>query len=149
MSLRKKDAEDRILGVADGLAVLSIVALALAFVILCGGCRNTGTYAVVGDLDAPVDISDGSDTINVRALFSLRGAKVWSAKDSRVEMNYTNNYTNAYLFGMVETKGRQDFGVKVVPTTDEADTTDRGGETDAEEPPSVAPAAATRADCEE
>lgn len=146
MSRREKDAEDRILGAAEGFAILALVALALAFVILCGGCRNTGTYAVVGDLDAPVDISDASDTINVRALFSLRGAKVWSAKDSRVVMNYTNNYTNAYLFGMVETKGRQDFGVKVIPTTDEAETTDRGGETDAEEPPPVAPAVVQRAE---
>lgn len=87
------------------------------------GCRNTGTYAVVGELDAPVDISDGSDTLNIRALFSLTGAKVWSARDTRVKMTYTNCYTNCYLFGMVEKRGRQDFGVEVDPTVDEAEET--------------------------
>lgn len=144
MSRREKDAEDRILGAAEGFAILAIVALAVAFVILCGGCRNTGTYAVVGELDAPVDISDGSDTINVRALFSLTGAKVWSARNSRVEMTYTNSYTNAY-FGIVEKRGVQRFGVKVLPTTDEAEAeeepTASEGETDAEEPPPDGPGA--------
>ena len=119
----------------DGRAhILTMAMLFLVSLLFCG-CRNTGTYAVVGELDAPVDISDGSDTINVRALFSLTGAKVWSAKNSRVEMTYTNCYTNAYLFGMVEKRGKQDFGVKVDPTVDEAEPSDREGETDAEEPP--------------
>ena len=97
--------------------LLFVALLALMLV----GCRNTGTYAVVGELDAPVDISDGSDTLNIRALFSLTGAKVWSARDTRVTMTYTNCYTNAYLFGMVEKRGRQDFGVEVDPTVDEAE----------------------------
>lgn len=100
------------------LLFVALLALMLA------GCRNTGTYAVVGELDAPVDISDGSDTLNIRALFSLTGAKVWSARDTRVKMTYTNCYTNEYLFGMVEKRGRQDFGVNVDPTVDEADSGD-------------------------
>ena len=102
---------------STALAVCIAAFAALALV----GCRNTGTYAVVGELDAPVDISDGSDTLNIRALFSLTGAKVWSARDTRVKMTYTNCYTNAYLFGMVEKRGRQDFGVEVNPTVDEAE----------------------------
>ena len=95
-----------------GFAVVLILAAAIAF--LTGGCRNAGTYAVVGDLNAPVDISDGSDTVNVRALFSLTGAKVWSARDSKVAMTYTNVYTNAY-FGIVDTQGSQGFRVEVEP----------------------------------
>ena len=108
---------------SGALHILALAAVALLFLALCGGCKNAGTYAVVGELDAPVDISDGSDTINVRALFSLTGAKVWSARNSRVEMTYTNSYTNAY-FGIVEKRGVQRFGVKVLPTTDEAEAED-------------------------
>ena len=99
---------------AQAAAIAATLALALF-----AGCRNTGTYAVVGELDAPVDISDGSDTLNIRALFSLTGAKVWSARDTRVKMTYTNCYTNAYLYGMVKKRGKQDFGVQVNPTVDE------------------------------
>lgn len=96
---------------AGSAAILLIVAL---LAILACGCRNAGTYAIVGDLNAPVDISDGSDTVNVRALFSLTGAKVWSARDSKVTMTYTNIYTNAY-FGIVDTHGIQNFHVETEP----------------------------------
>lgn len=109
--MRKTTREN--LGVAAVLAAFFVGLLAL--VMLCGGCKNAGTYAIVGEVDAPVDISDGSDTVNVRALFTLTGAKVWSAKDSRVKMTYANTYTNAYLYGMVEKRGKQDFEVEVEP----------------------------------
>lgn len=92
---------------------------ALGAALLCG-CKSTGVYANVGDVSAPVEISDSSDTINVRALFSLTGAKVWSAKDSRVKIAYTNCYTNVY-FGVIDRRGIQGFGVEVNPTVDEAE----------------------------
>ena len=98
-----------------------MIALA-AFAALLAGCANTGTYAVVGDVSAPIDVSDASDTYTIRAFFSLRGAKAWSARNSRTKVTYTNNYTNAYLFGMVDTKGIQQFEVEVEPTVDEAET---------------------------
>ena len=95
-----------------GFAVVLILAAAIAF--LTGGCRNTGTYAVVGDVASPVDISDGSDTVKVRALFALTGAKVWCARDSKVKMTYTNVYTNSYI-GIVDTQGVQNFKVETEP----------------------------------
>ena len=58
-----------------------LIALA-AFAALLVGCANTGTYAVVGDVSAPIDVSDASDTYTIRAFFSLRGAKAWSARNS-------------------------------------------------------------------
>jgi hypothetical protein len=93
--------------------------IAMAAVAALAGCANTGTYAVVGDVSAPIDISDASDTYTVRAFFSLRGAKAWSARNSRTKVTYTNNYTNSYL-GIVSTQGVQEFEVEVEPTVDEA-----------------------------
>lgn len=95
---------------------------AAAHLALLVGCANTGTYAVVGDVSAPIDVSDASDTYTIRAFFSLRGAKAWSARNSRTKVTYTNNYTNAYLFGMIDTQGVQQFEVEVEPTVDEAET---------------------------
>ena len=115
-----------------GFAVVLILAAAIAF--LTGGCANTGTYAVVGDVSAPVDLSDASDTYTIRAFFSMQGAKAWSRKNSRTKVTYTNNYTNAYLFGMVDTKGVQQFEVEVEPTVDEAETVDVSGTSDSSEP---------------
>lgn len=97
-------------------ALFAVFALAAMF----SGCKSTGVYANVGDVSAPVEISDSSDTINIRALFSLTGAKVWSAKDSRVKIAYTNCYTNVY-FGVIDRRGIQGFGVEVNPTVDEAE----------------------------
>ena len=100
---------------ALAVCIAAFAAIALA------GCGSTGTYAIVGNVSAPIDVSDSADTINIRALFSMTGAKVWSAKNSRVKMTYTNIYTNSYLFGMVEDGGAQNFGVEVDPTVDEAE----------------------------
>lgn len=95
---------------ARSIAIALLVAVAIAL----AGCRNTGTYAVVGDVVSPVDISDGSDTVKVRALFALTGAKVWCARDSKVKMTYTNVYTNSYI-GIVDTQGVQNFKVETEP----------------------------------
>ena len=102
---------------------MAAVAALFAFVWLVGGCRDTGTYAVVGDVSAPVDISDASDTYTLRALFTMKGAKAWSARNSRTKVTYTNCYTNSYL-GMVDTQGVQQFEVEVEPTVDEAENTE-------------------------
>ena len=98
-----------------------LLIVAIASLMFAGCSTNTGTYAIVGKVSAPIDVSDSADTVNVRMLFSLTGAKVWSAKNSRVKMTYTNIYTNSYIFGMVEDGGAQNFGVEVDPTVDEAE----------------------------
>lgn len=139
----------RLEDIAGGLFALFALAAALMLIYCCAGCANTGTYAVVGDVSAPVDVSDASDSFTVRAFFSLRGAKAWSARNSRTKVTYTNNYTNAYLFGMVDARGVQEFAVEVEPTVDEAadeaadeaestsatDSRDRESETPSDEPP--------------
>ena len=107
---------------ARSIAIALLVAVAIAL----AGCRNTGTYAVVGDVVSPVDISDGSDTVKVRALFALTGAKVWCARDSKVKMTYTNVYTNSYI-GIVDTQGVQNFKVETEPL-------DVSGTSDSSEP---------------
>lgn len=103
------------------------------FAALLSGCANTGTYAVVGDVSAPVDLSDASDTYTIRAFFSMQGAKAWSRKNSRTMVAYTNVYTNAYL-GIVETQGVQQFRVEVEPTVDEAEGIDVSDASDSSEP---------------
>lgn len=92
----------------------------LALCCALAGCANTGTYAVVGDVSAPIDVSDASDTYTIRALFSMQGAKAWSRRNSRTKVTYTNVYTNAY-FGIIDTRGVQQFAVEVEPTVDEAE----------------------------
>ena len=131
----------RLEDIAGGLFALFALAAALMLIYCCAGCANAGTYAQVGNVSAPVDISDASDTYTIRAFFSLRGAKAWSARNSRTKVTYTNHYTSSYLFGMIDERGVQDFAVEVEPTVDEAESTPatnsrgREGETPSDEPP--------------
>ena len=109
------DSRRRHDSVVRGLFTLAVLVGTLAAALLLGGCGSTGTYAIVGKVDAPIELSDSADTINIRALFSMTGAKVWSARDSRVKMTYTNVYTNSSIFGLVEDRGAQNFDVEVEP----------------------------------
>ena len=102
----------------DGRAhILTMAMLFLVSLLLCG-CKIEGTSVDVGEISAPLDISDGSETVDVRALFSLTGARARSEKNAHIKMTYTNNYTNVYVFGMFEKSGTQGFGVDVNPPED-------------------------------
>lgn len=114
MSRRKKDAEDRILGVAEGFAVLALVALALAFVVLCGGCANTGSRVVVGEQCALPEVSDAADNFSARIYEDIKGASVWTRKDSEVRVAYRCAYTNSY-FGLLHTQSDMQLDVTVTP----------------------------------
>lgn len=85
---------------------------------LCGGCRafyeNSGSEIEVGEITAPMNLSEPTSSCKLQLLFDLTGAKVWTAKDSLVKVTYRNTYTNEY-FGIVQKVGVQDFDVKVEP----------------------------------
>ena len=80
------------------------------------GCitEYTGSRTVVGEQTAFPEISDSSDTMTMRVYESVKGAKVWTAKDCRVTINYSNAYTNNY-FGVVDTQDSMRLDVIIEP----------------------------------
>lgn len=88
----------------------------LAMMAALSGCvtEYTGSRTVVGEQSALPEISDASDSLAVRVYESVKGAKVWTAKDCRVTINYSNAYTNTY-FGVVETQDAMHLDVTIEP----------------------------------
>lgn len=88
----------------------------LAMMAIISGCvtEYTGSRTVVGEQTALPEISDASDSLAVRVYESVKGAKVWTAKDCRVTINYSNAYTNTY-FGIVETQDAMRLDVTIEP----------------------------------
>lgn len=99
-----------------GAALLLALAFLLAFAACLTGCvnPNTGTSTIIGEQLALPEISDATDNISVRVYESIKGARVWTAKDSVVSVVYENAYTNCY-FGIVETRDTMKLKVKVEP----------------------------------
>ena len=94
------------------LAALGVVAIAAS---VCGCVNpNTGTCTIIGEQLALPEITDSSDSIAVRVYESIKGARVWTAKDSVVSVEYANAYTNTY-FGIVEMRDSMRLKVKVEP----------------------------------
>lgn len=117
MNVCREDGDNSKFWVRFILTVLALACcIALAFV--CTGCKafyeNAGSHTRVGSLTAPVEVSEPSDSITVRALYSMDGADVYTAKDSLVRITYTNAYTNDY-FAIVKTQGKQDLRVEIEP----------------------------------
>jgi len=104
----------RIMGVTA-----TLVAALLAVAFFCGGCmnENTGSSTVVGEQMILPEITDSSDNIGVRVFEDIKGARVWTAKDSKVTIKYTNVWTNQY-FGIAETKGSMGLDVEIEPLAD-------------------------------
>ena len=91
------------------------VAIMLSAIVGCKSFyENSGSRTVVGDVSAPVELSDSSDAVTCKLLYSLTGASVWTAKDSNVTIGYANAYTNTY-FGCVDKTGVQKLEVKIEP----------------------------------
>lgn len=106
-----------------------IIALALAgalflFSILSLlGCTNpkyAGANVVIGDEVAFPEISNSSETVKVRVFQSVKGAKIWTAKDCRLEAKYTNTYTNSYFFGAVNLIDSMALDLTIEPTENAA-----------------------------
>ena len=102
--------------VCTGAALLLALAFLLAFAACLSGCANpnTATSTIIGEQLALPEISDATDNISVRVYESIKGARVWTAKDSVVSVEYANTYTNSY-FGIVETRDTMQLKVKVEP----------------------------------
>lgn len=75
---------------------------------------NTGSSTVVGDQMSLPEISDSSDSVSVRVYESVKGAKVWTAKDSVVTIDYACATTNSY-FGIVDTTSDMKLSVTIDP----------------------------------
>ena len=60
------------------------------------------------------ELSDSSDSVSVRVYESVKGAKVWTAKDCNVTIAYTNAYTNSY-FGIFDMRDSMTLAVKIEP----------------------------------
>ena len=101
---------------AFGLLALVFLLGFLALTSLLAGCvnPNTGTSTIIGEQLALPEVSDATDNISVRVYESIKGARVWTAKDSVVSVVYENAYTNCY-FGIVETRDTMKLKVKVEP----------------------------------
>ena len=88
----------------------------LALVAAVSGCisENTGSSTIVGEQFALPEITDSSDSVVIRSFESIKGARIWTAKDSKVSVEYQNCYTNTYL-GCVETKEYMKLKVEIEP----------------------------------
>ena len=91
--------------------------IATIALLLLVGCTSsyTGSRTIVGEQFALPELSDSSDSVSLRVYESVKGAKVWTAKDCNVEIVYTNAYTNTY-FGIVEMRDYMTLKVRIEPT---------------------------------
>lgn len=92
------------------------VLVAILAVAILAGCasENTGSRTIVGEQMALPELSDSADSVSLRIYESVKGAKVWTAKDCNVSINYTNAYTNTY-FGILESRDYMTLKVKIEP----------------------------------
>lgn len=96
---------------ACGMLVAALAAVVLAG---CASTKYTGSRTIVGEQTALPELSDSSDNISLRVYESVRGAKVWTAKDCNVHIAYTNAYTNTY-FGILGIRNYMTLNVKIEP----------------------------------
>lgn len=87
-----------------------------ALALLAAGCVSeyTGSSTIVGEQLVLPEVSDSSDNVSLRVYENIKGARVWTAKDSSVSIAYTNSYTNTY-FGIVDTKDTMILNVTITP----------------------------------
>jgi len=101
------------------LALGSLVALSL----LCG-CKafyeNAGASVRMGSVTAPIEFSEPTSEVKVRALYAMDGIDFYAAKNCVAKMKYKNTYTNSYI-GLVETKGVQEGEIEIEPTEESSE----------------------------
>ena len=102
--------------VADFAKGIVLGAAFAAVLCLLGGCmsENTGSSTIVGEQIALPEITDSSDSIAVRVYESIEGARVWTARDSKVSIYYENVYTNDYM-GMFTTRKSMQLYAEIEP----------------------------------
>jgi hypothetical protein len=118
------------------IALAAVLATAtVALVAAFAGCTSgeyTGSRTIVGEQKALPELSDSSDSVSLRVYEDVKGAKVWTAKDCNVTIDYTNAYTNVYC-GVLDFRNYMTLHVKIEPC--EVTPTARESETSGEEPP--------------
>lgn len=84
--------------------------------LLLSGCisEHTGSTTIVGEEIAWPEISNSSESVKVRVFQSIKGAKVWTAKDCKVKIKYHNAYTNSY-FGVLALRDYMKLDVEIEP----------------------------------
>lgn len=93
---------------------MSVAILAAALLAGCTSPEYTGSRTIVGEQTALPELSDSSDSVSLRVYESVKGAKVWTAKDCNVRIAYTNAYTNTY-FGILESRDYMTLTVEIEP----------------------------------
>ena len=89
-------------------AILSIITGCKAFY------ENAGMNVRLGSVTAPIELSEPTSSINLRALYSMDGIDFYAAKNCTVHMDYRNSYTNTY-FCIVDRIGTQEGHIIVDP----------------------------------
>ena len=103
------------LGIAAAyVAFFAAFAAIAVFVCGCTTGEYTGSRTIVGEQDSLPELSDSGDTVTVKVYESVKGAKVWTAKDCNVKIAYTNAYTNTY-FGVLDRRNYMTLAVEIEP----------------------------------
>lgn len=99
--------------VATAITIVGVAAL----MIYAAGCRSAdcGSRTVVGNRTVLPKLSSDASDLDVEVYESTEGAVVYTRKDSRVEIAYSNIYTNTIL-GVWERYGTMMLGVTIEPT---------------------------------
>ena len=124
--------EHKMLYAVAAVKMAAIVALLALSNCGCTSGEYTGSRTIVGEQDALPELSDSSDSVSLKVYETVKGAKVWTAKDCNVTIDYTNAYTNIY-FGVLDFRNYMTLHVKIEPC--EVTPTARESETSGEEPP--------------
>ena len=93
--------------------IITLISLGILSIFICG-CTNTGSSTVVGEHFALPELSDAGDNVSVKVYESVKGARVWTAKDCNVTINYNCTTTNSYC-GVIETKSNMSLDVIIEP----------------------------------
>ena len=110
-------------------AVVTAVTIAgvIAIAVWTSGCRSAdcGSRTVVGNRTVLPKLSSDASDLDVEVYESTEGAVVYTRKDSRVEIAYTNNYTNKIL-GVWDRWGTMLLNVTIEPTECERESEPEG-----------------------
>ena len=109
--------------VATALTIVGVAAL----MIYASGCRSAdcGSRTIVGNRTVLPKLSSDASDLDVEVYESTEGAVVYTRKDSRVEIAYTNIYTNTIL-GVWDRWGTMLLNVTIEPTESESESEPEG-----------------------
>ena len=104
-------------GVLGGCGLLLILACILLIAHLLGGCATAdcGSKTIVGNHFALPKVSNATSDTDIEVYESTEGAVVYTRKDSRVEIEYGNAYTNSIAFGLWGKTGSMALKVAIEP----------------------------------